>query len=79
MLAERHRKKAEDNELTIAELGDPATKEHIRPTLFELYWGTAFHWMCYGCQQKYGQHHEQHAGLVGYLHTIGEGHLADVW
>jgi hypothetical protein len=79
MLADAHRQAALDNEQAIADLGDPAAKPYIRRGLIELYWGAAFHWIAYGCQQKHGKHKENHTKLVSYLRDLGEQAMSDKW
>ncbi len=72
MLADAHRQAALDIEQAIADLGDPATRPYLGRTVIELYWGATFHWIAYGCQQKYGKHKESHTKLGRFLRDLGE-------
>ena len=53
-------------------LGDPAKDLDIVPAVVENYWGAAFHWIAFACQQKHGQHKENHTQLAKYLRDLGE-------
>ncbi len=79
MLADAHRQAALDDEQALADLGDPAAKPYIRPTVIEGHWGAAFHWIAYGCQTKHGKHKERERGLVAFLGSLGESSLAERW
>lgn len=60
-------------------MGDPASKPYLGRSVIELYWGAAFHWIAYGCQQKHGKHKENHTKLGKFLRDIGEPGIADLW
>lgn len=79
MLADAHQKAALDIERVVADLGDPTTKPYIGRGVIELYWGAAFHWIAYGCQQKHSKHKENHTHLVSYLRDLGEPTVANLW
>ena len=40
---------------------------------------TIYHWISYGCVQKYQQHRDKHQGLTAYLVGLGEQRLAQWW
>jgi hypothetical protein len=71
VLADAHRQAALDLERSIADLGDPAVNPWNARAIIELYWGTAFHWVAYGCQVKHGKHKENHTKLISYLRDLG--------
>ena len=77
MLADAHRQAAIDIEQTITDLGDPASKPHISRLLIEAYWGSAFHWIAFACQQKHGKHKENHTQLARFLRDMSELEVAD--
>lgn len=76
MLAEAHQQAALDIEHLIADAGDPVSKPYIRRGVIEMYWGSAFHWLAYGAQQKHGKHKGNHTHLVSYPRDIGEPEMA---
>jgi hypothetical protein len=60
MKADGHRRHAESLERAIAlARPDPTTSVAI----IENAWGAAYHWMSYGCIQKYQQHRDLAPGL----------------
>ncbi|HEY7831963.1 MAG TPA: hypothetical protein VIG30_00240 [Ktedonobacterales bacterium] len=79
MLADAHRQAAEENEQLIADAGDPAIKPYAGRGIIELYWGAAFHWIAFGCQQKHGKHKENHSHLVSFLRDMGELTNSNTW
>ena len=79
MLADAHRQAALDIEQSLAKLGDPAVEPFVGRLLIEAYWGAAFHWVAYGCQQKHGKHKENHTQLSRYLRDLGEPVMAKRW
>ena len=79
MLADAHRQAALDIEQTIDDLGDPTARPYLGRGVIELYWGAAFHWIAYGCQQKHGKHKENHTKLGKFLRDQGEHERADQW
>jgi hypothetical protein len=42
-------------------------------------WGAAFRWIAYGCQTKYGQHHDSHERLGAFLRGLGEPTVVGWW
>ena len=79
MRVEAHERRALQLEHAITVLGDPAVDADIAPALIESYWSAAFHWIAYGCQQKHGQHKENHTQLARYLRDHAESVVADHW
>lgn len=79
MLADAHRQAAEDIEHAISDMGDPASKPYLGRSIIELYWGAAFHWVAYGCQQKHDKHKENHTKLGKFLRDIGEDTVSHWW
>jgi len=79
MRADAHQQRALQLEHALDILGDPATDLDIVPAVVENYWGAAFHWIAFGCQQKHGQHKENHTQLAKYLRDLGEPTIADQW
>jgi len=79
MRAEDHEQRALQLEHANAVLGDPAADPDLAPSLIENLWGAAFYWIAYGCQQKHGQHKENHTQLARYLRDLGESAIADHW
>ena len=79
MRADAHQQRAQQLEHSAAALGDPATDPDQAPGLIEMYWGAAFHWIAYGCQQKHGKHKENHTQLARYLRDLGEPTIAAAW
>ena len=76
MKADAHRRHAESLERAIALASpDPTTSVAI----LEIAWGAAYHWISYGCVQKYQQHRDKHQGLTAYLVGLGEQRLAQWW
>jgi hypothetical protein len=51
---------------------DPTTSV----ALLENAWGAAYHWISYGCIQKYQQRRDKHQALTVHLVGLGEQHLA---
>jgi len=79
MRADAHQQRALQLEHTISAVGDPNADPDHAPGLVELYWGAAFHWIAYGCQQKHGKHKENHTQLGRYLRDLGESVIGDAW
>lgn len=79
MRADAHQQRAQQLEHSASALGDPAADPDQAPGLIELYWGAAFHWIAYGCQQKHGKHKENHTQLGRYLEDLGEPGMAVHW
>lgn len=79
MLADAHRQAALDIEQSLAKLGDPAVEPFVGRLLIEAYWGAAFHWIAYGCQQKHAKHKENHTQLSRYLRDLGEVTIGQQW
>lgn len=79
MRADAHEQRARQLEHANAVLGDPAADPDLAPSIVENYWAAAFHWLAYGCQQKHGQHKENHTQLGRYLRDLGETAMADRW
>jgi hypothetical protein len=76
MLASAHRQAAEDIEAVVASI---QTLPRAGRVVIERCWGAAFHRIAYGCQTKYGQHHDNHARLGTFLRTLGEPTVASGW
>ena len=76
MLAEDHRKAAEDIEVVLAPLHPIPRADRV---IIESAWGAAFHWIAYSCETKHHQHQESHAKLVSFLRSLGEIAAADWW
>ncbi len=76
MLAEAHRKAAEDIEKTILPL---QTASYAARVVIEGAWGAAFHWIGYGCATKYQNHQDSHARLGTFLRRQGEEAVAEWW
>lgn len=76
MKADRHRNNAEDLERATA-----LTKQNpdTAVSTIESAWGAAYHWISYGCIQKYQQHRDKHQGLAAYLGNLGEQEIAQKW
>jgi len=79
MLADAHRQAAQDLEDTLARMSDPAQWSRANRLLIDGYWGAAFHWIAFGCQQKYGKHKEKHSSLVTFLRDMGEPTISARW
>jgi hypothetical protein len=79
MLGDAHRQAATDIEQAVTRIGDPAANPAFIRALIELYWGAAFHWIAYGCQQKHGKHKENHTHLAKYLRDLGESSVGKQW
>ena len=77
MRADAHQQRALQLEHALDVLGDPAKDLDIVPAVVENYWGAAFHWIAFACQQKHGQHKENHTQLAKYLRDLGEPTIAD--
>jgi hypothetical protein len=76
MLAEAHRRAAEDIEDTILPLQSSAKAARV---VIESAWGAAFHWIAFGSETKHSRHQESHARLGRFLRSLGEGTTADWW
>ncbi len=79
MKADAHRQAAEELEVVMPDLLNSAVGLRANRLLIEAYWGAAFHWIAFGCQQKHGKHKEKHEGLFKFLNDIGESQIADNW
>jgi predicted nucleotidyltransferase len=71
MRADAHEQRAQQLEHAISKLGDPATDPNLNPGIIELYWGSAFHWIAFGCQAKYGKHA---AAVTDILQSLAVAH-----
>jgi hypothetical protein len=60
MLADAHRKAAEDIESTILPL---QAQPRAARVVIEGAWGAAFQWLAFGCETKYQQHLNNHTRL----------------
>ncbi len=76
MLAENHRKAAEDIEHDITIL---QSASHQARLMIEGAWGAAFHWIAFGCETKHQQHQNNHTRLGRFLRNQGEGTVAGWW
>jgi hypothetical protein len=76
MLAEGHRRAAEDIEKTVLSLQATSTAARM---VIEGAWGAAFHWIAYGCATKHQHHRESHARLGSYLRGLEEPVVAEWW
>lgn len=76
MRVDAHRRHAESLELgmTLAQQNPDASVAVI-----ESAWGAAYHWISYGCIQKYQQHRDKHQGLAAYLDGLSESSTAQSW
>jgi len=76
MLADAHRKAAEDIESTILPL---KAQPRAARVVIEGAWGAAFQWIAFGCATKYQQHLNNHTRLGRFLRSLGEKAAADWW
>ena len=76
MLADAHRKAAEDIESTILSL---QAQPRAARVIIEGAWGAAFQWIAFGCETKYQQHLNNHTRLGRFLRNLGEKAAADWW
>ena len=76
MLADAHRKAAEDIESTILSL---QAQPRAARVVIEGAWGAAFQWIAFGCETKYQQHLNNHTRLGRFLRSLGEKAAADWW
>src|SRR5690348_13988393 len=76
MLADAHRKAAEDIESTILPL---QAQPRAARVVIEGAWGAAFQWIAFGCETKYQQHLNNHTRLGRFLRSLGEKTAADWW
>jgi len=76
MLADAHRKAAEDIECTILSL---QAQPRAARVIIEGAWGAAFQWIAFGCETKYQQHLNNHTRLGRFLRSLGEKAAADWW
>ena len=76
MLADAHRKAAEDIESTILSL---QAQPRAARVIIEGAWGAAFQWIAFGCETKYQQHLNNHTRLGRFLRSLGEKAAADWW
>jgi hypothetical protein len=72
MLADAHRKAAEDIESTILSL---QAQPRAARVIIEGAWGAAFQWIAFGCETKYQQHLNSHTRLGRYLRSLDENRL----
>lgn len=72
MNAQAHRLRAEGIDSQLALLTDVSA-------IILLCWGAAYHWLAYGCDTKYGQHPQVHAGMSRFLRGQGASDVADTW
>jgi len=78
MLGSGHLQAAQNAESANTTLLQAANSNYNR-TIIENAWLASFHWICYGCDRKHGQHSDKHMGLARYLVGLGEGLTADAW
>jgi hypothetical protein len=76
MLAEGHRRAAEDIENTTLSLQAIPSAARM---VIEGAWGAAFHWIAFGCAMKYQKHRDSHIRLGTYLRSQGELAVAEWW
>ena len=76
MLADAHRKAAEDIESTILSL---QAQPRAARVIIEGAWGAAFQWIAFGCETKYQHHLNNHTRLGRFLRSLGEKTAADWW
>jgi len=76
MLAESHRQAAEDIEQTILQLQGTLSAARM---VIEGAWGSAFHWIAFGCETKHQSHQESHARLGTFLRRQEESTVAEWW
>mgnify|MGYP007135526364 CR=1 FL=1 len=76
MLADAHRKAAEDIEKTILTL---QTAPYAARLVIEGAWGTAFHWIAFSCEIKHQSHQDGEARLQAFLRRQGEEVVGDWW
>ena len=76
MLAEAHRRAAEDIEKTILPLQAASYAARVG---IEGAWGAAFHWLAFGCQTKHQRHQDHHTRLGTFLRSQGGESAAEWW
>ncbi|HLZ62015.1 MAG TPA: hypothetical protein VKR06_34150 [Ktedonosporobacter sp.] len=76
MLADGHRKAAEDIESTGLSLQSQPRAARV---VIESAWGAGFHWVAFGCETKHKKHKNDHARLGRFLRDCGEKAIADAW
>ncbi len=76
MLAPAHRQAAEGIERGITALHGTPGNERLG---IGGAWGSAFHWIAFGCETKHGRYQESHARLGALLRTQGEAGIAGWW
>jgi len=76
MLADAHRRAAEDIENTILPLQSQSRATRV---VIEGAWGAAFQWIAFGCETKHHQHQNNHTRLGRFLRNFGEGTVANWW
>src|SRR2546427_637419 len=69
MLADAHRKAAEDIESTILPL---QAQPRAARVVIEGAWGAAFQWLAFGCETKYQHHLNNHTRVGRFLRSLGE-------
>ncbi len=78
MNANGHLRRAENIYASISRLsaddGDVNT-----PSIIELAYGCALHYLAYGCQRRFNTHADIHAGLPKLLSDRGAGPIADAF
>jgi len=67
MLADAHRKAAEDIESTILPLQAQLRAARV---VIEGAWGAAFQWLAFGCATKYQHHLNNHTRLGRFLRSL---------
>lgn len=76
MLAEGHRKAAEDIEGAIKVLQSHPNATRV---IIESAWGASFQWIAFGCERKYQNHQNNHTRLGRFLRDLGEKDIAEAW
>ncbi|HKV83685.1 MAG TPA: hypothetical protein VJN88_03965 [Ktedonobacterales bacterium] len=79
MRVDAHQKRAQQLEHALSMLADPTSDADVVPAVIEMYWGAAFHWIAFGCQNKHRKHKENHIQLGRYLRDLGESRIAATW
>jgi len=77
MKSEGHFQKAEEIYRSVQTL-TADNGAHVS-AIVELVFGCAFHYLAYGCDQKFQRHVDTHAGLPSLLRTEGESDIANTF